>query len=69
MAEKKAKNPAAVALGRLGGRVGGKAQVKKGISVLSAEERKAISKKGVDARRANAKKRAAPKAAAKKAKA
>jgi hypothetical protein len=57
------KNPAAVALGRLGGKKGGKARVPKGISALSPEERRAISLKGVAARRAKAKKKAATKKA------
>lgn len=38
--EAKRKNPAAVALGRLGGKVGGKAQVAKGFSSLTPDERK-----------------------------
>ncbi len=41
-----AKNPAAVALGRLGGLKGGKARAAK----LSAERRKEIAKKAADAR-------------------
>jgi hypothetical protein len=40
------KNPAAVALGRLGGLKGGKARAEK----LSAEERKAIAKKAAQKR-------------------
>jgi hypothetical protein len=40
------KNPAAVALGRLGGLKGGKARAKK----LSADKRKAIAKKAARAR-------------------
>jgi len=40
----KAKNPAAVALGRLGGRVGGLARVAKGFSALTPEERSANAK-------------------------
>jgi hypothetical protein len=40
------KNPAAVALGKLGGRKGGPARAKK----LSAEERKAIAQKAARAR-------------------
>jgi hypothetical protein len=40
------KNPAAVALGRLGGQKGGLARAKK----LSAAKRKAIAKKGATAR-------------------
>jgi hypothetical protein len=42
----KKKNPAAVALGRLGGLVGGKARAES----LSAQERKNIAKKGAQAR-------------------
>lgn len=42
----KEKNPAAVALGRLGGLKGGKARAKK----LSAKKRKAIAKKAAVAR-------------------
>jgi hypothetical protein len=60
------KNPAAVALGRLGGKKGGKARVPKGISTLSAEERTAMSMKGVAARRKNAKKKAKDKKVADK---
>jgi hypothetical protein len=41
-----AKNPAAVALGRLGGLKGGKARSEK----LSAEEKREIAKKGAQAR-------------------
>ncbi len=41
-----AKNPAAVALGRLGGLKGGKARAKK----LSAKKRKAIAQKAAKAR-------------------
>jgi hypothetical protein len=40
------KNPAAVALGRLGGLKGGKARASK----LTAEQRKAIAKKAAEAR-------------------
>jgi hypothetical protein len=43
---KKRKNPAAVALGKLGGSKGGKARAAK----LSAEDRKAIAKLGAHAR-------------------
>lgn len=43
------KNPAAVALGRLGGMKGGKARAEK----LSSEERSAIAKKAAEARWAN----------------
>lgn len=44
--EKPAKNPAAAALGRLGGLKGGKARADK----LSAKRRKAIAKKAAEAR-------------------
>jgi len=44
--EKPEKNPAAVALGRLGGLKGGKARAKK----LSAKKRKEIAKKAAEAR-------------------
>jgi hypothetical protein len=44
--EQSAKNPAAVALGRLGGLKGGKARAKK----LSATKRRAIAKKAARAR-------------------
>jgi hypothetical protein len=55
----KAKNPAAVALGRLGGMK----KVKKGFATLPPAERRAAAMKGVAARRANAKKKLrAPKA-------
>lgn len=40
------KNPAAVALGRLGGKKGGKARAKK----LTAEQRREIAKKAAEAR-------------------
>ena len=40
------KNPAAVALGRLGGKKGGKARMQK----LTAEERKELAKKAAKAR-------------------
>ena len=49
--EKSEKNPAAVALGRLGGLKGGKARAKR----LSAERRKEIAKKAAEARWANQK--------------
>ncbi|MEX0999299.1 MAG: hypothetical protein WD000_04995 [Thermodesulfobacteriota bacterium] len=45
-AKKPEKNPAAVALGRLGGLKGGKARAKK----LSAKKRKEIAKKAAEAR-------------------
>jgi hypothetical protein len=45
-AEPKQKNPAAVALGKLGGLKGGKARAK----VLTPSERKAIAKKAAKAR-------------------
>lgn len=44
--EKPEKNPAAVALGRLGGQKGGAARAKK----LTAEERSEIAKKAAEAR-------------------
>ena len=44
--EKSKKNPAAVALGKLGGLKGGKARAK----VLSAKRRKAIAREGAAAR-------------------
>ena len=44
--ENEGKNPAAVALGRLGGQKGGKARATK----LSPEQRKAIAKKAAQAR-------------------
>ena len=44
--EQKEKNPAAVALGKLGGQKGGKARAKK----LSPEERSEIAKKAAEAR-------------------
>jgi hypothetical protein len=44
--QKLIKNPAAVELGRLGGKKGGKARAKK----LSAERRKEIAKKAAEAR-------------------
>lgn len=47
--EKPEKNPAAVALGRLGGLKGGKARAKK----LSPEKRKEIAEKAAKARWAN----------------
>lgn len=46
LAEKAEKNPAAVALGRLGGLKGGPARAEK----LSKKRRKAIGKKGAEAR-------------------
>jgi hypothetical protein len=46
----KAKNPAAVALGRLGGAK----KVKKGFAMLTKAERRVAAMKGVAARRANA---------------
>jgi hypothetical protein len=47
-----AKNPAAVALGRLGGKVGGKARAE----ALTPERRAAIAKKAAKTRWKNAKK-------------
>lgn len=44
--QKKGKNPAAVALGRLGGKIGGKARAEK----LSPERRKEIAQKAARAR-------------------
>lgn len=44
--KKQDKNPAAVALGRLGGKKGGKARAAK----LTPEERKAIAKKAAESR-------------------
>jgi hypothetical protein len=46
----KKKNPAAVALGRLGGKVGGTARVPKGFSSLTPEERSESAKRGAAAR-------------------
>jgi len=43
---KSAKNPAAVALGRLGG----KRKVRKGFATLSKQQRAEIARKGVEAR-------------------
>jgi hypothetical protein len=51
MAQPQEKNPAAVALGRLGGLKGGKARAEK----LSAAKRKAIAKKAAASRWANKK--------------
>jgi hypothetical protein len=54
VAEKaKAKNPAAVALGRLGGAK----KVKKGFAMLTKAERRVAAMKGVAARQANARKK------------
>lgn len=53
----KAKNSAAVSLGRLGGAK----KVPKGIAMMSEEKKREIAMKGVEARRANAKKKAGPK--------
>jgi hypothetical protein len=44
--EMRVKNPAAVALGKLGGQKGGKARARS----LSAKERSAIARKGAEAR-------------------
>ena len=49
LVEKKRKNPAAVALGRLGGKKGGKARAE----ALSATKRRAIAKKAAKARWGN----------------
>jgi hypothetical protein len=47
MAKRKAKNPAAVALGRLGGLAGkGKAAPNRGLAQLTPEQRSAIAKQG-----------------------
>jgi hypothetical protein len=46
----KKKDPAAVKLGRKGGKVGGKAKVPKGFSMMTPERRKAIAREGVKAR-------------------
>jgi hypothetical protein len=54
----KSKNPAAVALGRLGGAK----KVKKGFAMLTLAERRATAMKGVEARRANARRRRSQKA-------
>lgn len=56
----KKKNPAAVALGRLGGKVGGKSRVPKGFSSLTPEERTAVAKKAAE-KRWGTKKKAAKK--------
>jgi hypothetical protein len=47
----KKKNPHAVALGKLGGKIGGKAKVPKGFFTLSPEERRAVASKGGSAKR------------------
>ena len=52
------KNPAAVALGRLGGKVGGLSKVPKGFSALTAEERSAVAKDAAAKRWAGVKKKA-----------
>jgi hypothetical protein len=49
------KNPHAVALGRLGGKKGGKARVPKGLARVSAKRRRAIRAKSLEARRNNRK--------------
>jgi hypothetical protein len=53
----KKKNPAAVALGRLGGAK----KVPKGLATMTDEQRRAISLKGVNARKKAAKKKAGEK--------
>jgi hypothetical protein len=63
MAKKTAKNPAAVALGRLGGA----AKVPKGLSSMSPERRKEIATQGAAKRWAGVKKKAAKKRAGEKA--
>lgn len=50
----KRKNPAAVALGRKGGRKGGKATGRKGFAAMSEEQRRSIQEKGWAARRKKA---------------
>jgi hypothetical protein len=55
---KATKNPAAVALGRLGGKVGGLSKVPKGFSALTAEERSAVAKGAAAKRWAGVKKKA-----------
>jgi hypothetical protein len=52
------KNPAAVALGRLGGKVGGLSKVPKGFSALTAEERRAVAKAAAAKRWAGVEKKA-----------
>jgi hypothetical protein len=65
---KKKKNPAAVALGKLGGKIGGKATgVKKGLAMVTPERRLEIAMAGVAARNRNREAAArSKKAAAKK---
>jgi hypothetical protein len=49
----KRKNPAAVALGRLGGKAGkGKSGIQKGLAAMSPEQREEIRAKALAARRA-----------------
>jgi hypothetical protein len=50
------KNPAAVALGRLGGKAGGSKGGKARMASLTAEERRALARKAIRARWAKAKK-------------
>jgi hypothetical protein len=50
MAGKEPKDPAAVSLGRRGGKVGGRAKVPKGTSMLSKKERVARAKAAAKAR-------------------
>lgn len=52
----KKKSPVAEYLASIG-RKGGSAKVRKGLAVLSQEERKAISAKGLETRRKNAAKK------------
>jgi hypothetical protein len=51
MATKKKKNPAAVALGELGGKIGGKARVKKGLAMLTPERKTEIALAGVEGKK------------------
>ncbi len=54
MAMAKRKNPAAVALGRRGGKAGkGKTGIAKGFAKMDPERLKRVSLKGVEARRKN----------------
>lgn len=50
MANKKSKNRHAVALGRRGGVVGGKAKVPKGFSAMTPNQRREVAKKAAAAR-------------------
>ena len=55
MARKKRKNPAAVALGKLGGRAGGKKGGTARMAKLTAEERSDLGRRAVRARWSKAK--------------